>query len=231
MTNHRGTDPGTWNPSNSTPWLLRVLNTPLRSHVASGVLAGILVASMAWLWFHPESLAGDRTHQPELIADATNLVSNRQNLQNRFAAATAHRDRCNHRIDEIIHWLPDSRSWESIRASLRTVAASNEVQLISLDRGKTHQGARVAVISTRCEIHGTYNHICAFLSQLALLDWPIWCDEIRIVRDNQVDQSEVESIDSRASVECVATLSLRSPFAGKKTTAGKLIQRRATDES
>lgn len=209
---------------------LRLLCTPLRSHLASGLAAIVLIAVIAWIWCHPQTLATDHSHTQEQIDDAINLISSRERLQNRFNEATTKQNEFHQRMDAIAGWLPEKRSWESVRQSLQAVAASADVQLIGLDRGASHHGTRVAVIDARCEIQGSYPGICEFMQQLVMMEAPIWCDEVRIVRGDENELLDRDKAnESDGSVLCLATLSLRAPFAGSETAAGKLLQRRPND--
>lgn len=213
------------------PWLLRTLSTPLRSHLACGVCAIGLIGLASWIWLHPDSLATDRAHTQTQIEDAIALVSSRDRLQNRYEKASDQRQRFQNRIDQIADWLPPDRSWESIRLDLQTAAATCDVQLIALERDAAHYGSRVAVIEVRCEAQGAYANICRFLQYVAEQKHPIWCDEVRLVRNGPKNRLSRPIVSDHQSVECLATLSLRAPLAGKETTAAKLLQRRRHDET
>ncbi|MCA9140371.1 MAG: hypothetical protein KDB00_26550 [Planctomycetales bacterium] len=217
--------------ANEVPWHLRMLSTPLRSHFACGTCAVTLIGLITWLWIHPDSLASDRYHTQSQIDDAIKLVSSRHRMQNRFQSATDRRSDFDSRIEHIAEWLPEERSWESIRQNLQSVAAATNVQMTALERRTTHYGTRVAVIELRCESQGTYADVCRFLQQIADQKMPIWCDEVRLVRSGQSNLGDRYSSDEGRPVVCLATLSLRAPFAGQETTAAKLLQRRADDEN
>lgn len=214
-----------------SPLHLRVLCTPSRCHIASGLISLGLLLLIVWMWTHPETIAADRIHQPEQIQDAVTLISSCDQMQNQFELASKRRQKNHDRIEQIAKWLPANPAWDRIRSQFQSIAAANEVQLISLERGSQHEGTRVAVLDARCEIRGSYASICQFLGQVIEVEQPIWCSEIRVVRTN--DSTDVPGPDrsSNHPRTCLATISLRIPYAGKDTTAAKLLQRRSSDET
>jgi len=214
-----------------TPLPLRLLCTPLRCHIASGIVAAGLIAIAGWMGVHPEWLATDRSHTPEQIEDAITLISSRNQMHNRFNKAAEKRSRNQVRIDQISQWLPASRSWDNVRSTLQNIAASCDVTLISLDRGSSHNGKRVTVLDSKCEIQGSYEGICKFLQQIVTTDLPIWCSEIRVVRGEEWSRFSANPSANSQPVNCLASLSLRIPFAGKDTTAAKLLVRSHDNES
>ncbi|QEF99694.1 hypothetical protein Mal15_37600 [Stieleria maiorica] len=214
-----------------SPLMVHWLNTPLRCHVVCGISAFALVASSCLLWLRPELLAADRTHQPQEIAQAIELISNRNQFRNQYRQAQQQREENQSRVDRIAGWLPESRSWEDVRSVLQDLATDCDVQLVTMDRGTTHGGIRVAVLDTECEIQGTYGNVCEFLHRIVAAELPIWCDEIQVVRAEGAKRPAEASRGNHPPVRCLATLSLRVPYAGKATTAAKLLQRRSDDDS
>ncbi len=205
--------------------LLRLLSNPARSHAVSACVAVVLSSLVAWIWIYPETLSADRSHTKTQIDDAVNLINNGGALRLRFQKADEQHRQFEARINEISEWLPEKRTFESIRSELQSLASRADVQLIALDRGNTNVGTRVAVLNTRLEIQGSYKDICRFVKELAELDAPIWCDEVRIVRGNQFRDDD-DGHAAANQVKCLATLSLRAPYAGGETTGGKLLLRR-----
>ncbi|WP_182870377.1 hypothetical protein [Stieleria mannarensis] len=221
---------GTNKRRSHSPLVVRWLNTPLRCHLVCGIIAVGLVAVTCLLWLRPESLAADRTHQPQEIAEAIELISNRNQFRNQFRHAQQQREQNRLRVDRIADWLPENRSWEDVRSVLQDVAADSGVQLVTMDRGTTHGGIRVAVLDTECEIQGTYGNVCKFLHQIVTAELPIWCDEIQVVRADGSNRPAEASGGDQPPVRCLATLSLRVPYAGKATTAAKLLRQRSDDD-
>ena len=226
MRNRNGIQGHAQAASAGSPWLRRLLCTPLRCHVVGSVLALTLVALTSWIWIHPETLSADHRHTPKQIEDAISLISSSDRLQNRFKDAADQRNLHEDRIEEIATWLPAERSWDNVRSTLQSLSASSNVQMIALDRGNIHLGARIAVLDTRCEVQGSFPNVCDFLQRIVDQDLPIWCDEIRMVRGESTNRYEDRRGGGGHSIPCLATLSLRVPFAGEDTTAAKLLQRR-----
>ncbi|QDV43342.1 hypothetical protein Enr13x_31970 [Stieleria neptunia] len=210
---------------------LRWVSTPLRCHVVCGIIATGLIALASTIWIYPEILAADPSHSPQQIADAIELISSRNRLQNEFNQADERRRLTQQRIDQIAAWLPHNRSWENVRSSLQNEAAACGVQLIALDRGRPHQGKRIAVLEAECEIRGSYPDICRFLQRSVTADLPIWCDEIRLIRAAPDDRAAAAHAGNPDPVRCLATVSLRIPSAGKDTTAAKLLKRSSDHET
>ncbi|MCS7467893.1 hypothetical protein NZK35_14665 [Stieleria sp. ICT_E10.1] len=210
---------------------LRWITTPLRCHVLCGIIASVLIAITSTIWIYPEILAADQPYRPQQIAEANELISNRNRLQNQFDQADQRRRLTQERIEQIAAWLPQNRFWENVRSSLQNAAAACEVQLIALDRGRPHQGKRIAVLEADCEIRGSYPDVCRFLQRIVTADLPIWCDEIRLVRADRDHHAAATQDGNPAPVRCLATVSLRIPSAGKDTTAAKLLKRRSEHET
>ncbi|MDV6033537.1 MAG: hypothetical protein F9B45_26290 [Phycisphaera sp. RhM] len=211
--------------------LLRWVSTPLRCHVVCGIIASGLIALASTIWIYPEILAADQPYRPQQIAEAIELISSRNRLQNQFNQADQRRRLTQERIEQIAAWLPQDRSWENVRSSLQNEAAACDVQLTALDRGRAHQGKRIAVLDAECEIRGSYPDVCRFLQRIVTADLPIWCDEIRLVRADHDHHAAATHDVHPAPVRCLATVSLRIPSAGKDTTAAKLLKRRSEDET
>ena len=210
---------------------LRWVSTPLRCHVVCGIIATGLIAVASSIWIYPETLAADQSHSPQQIADAIELISSRNRLQNQFNRADERRRLNQQRVDQIAAWLPQHRSWENVRSSLQNEAAACDVQLIALDRGRPHTGKRIAVLDADCEIRGSYPDVCRFLQRIVTADLPIWCDEIRLVRADTDDRLAATHAGNPPPVRCLATVSLRIPSVGKDTTAAKLLKRRSDHET
>ena len=115
-------------------------------------------------------------------------------------------------------WLPTQRDWIETRTSLQELADSCDLRIAALEQGNKHFGKRVSVFELRCELIGNYVDVCHFLQRLSELAEPIWCDEARLLRNEDDDRLRDQNIG-----ECVASLSLRAPFAGKGSAAEKLF--------
>lgn len=203
-----------------------LFDTPLKCHAIGVTLAVVLLGINTWVWFHPSSLAPQSAHTETEIDEAIQLITNRDEIRTRFALAEQEHKSQLDAIHEIENWLPESRNWSEVRAIIQALCAESEVQLVAIEQGSQHVGQRVAVLETRCEIQGTYVDLCSFLQKLPQIDLPLWCDEVRVVRSDEAASLEAPQGDPNRETLCLATVSIRVPFAGKGTTAEKLLKRR-----
>ncbi len=208
--------------NSSRRWIESVLATPFRCHAICSTIAALLLIAIGWIWIHPEWLASDPNCPPELQQENVQLISMRDQLMNDYHRADQINKRQRANIRDIQAWLPERQPWDQIRSSVQSVAIQSHVQLVALDRGKTHAGTRVSVQEALCEVHGSYSHLCQFLKRLSELPSPFWCGEIRMVRKQDLAR---ESSMGDATPRCLATLTIRVPFAGKGTIAKKLLNR------
>ena len=97
----------THSSSAASSFPLRLLCTPMRSHLASGLAAIVLIAVIAWIWCHPQTLATDHAHMQEQIDDAINLISDAgDNAANRgFFIEGWDNDDGTHRLSSSSRWI------------------------------------------------------------------------------------------------------------------------------
>lgn len=200
-------------------WLAEKLATSTRCHLLGVTATACLLLANSWLWSNPTIFTADRNHSEAELTESIQLISSSSALQNQYAAVKQQREESDALIDAVEAWLPREQNWTTLRATLQALADEQGLDVIALERGSEHFGTRVAVIDIHCEVEGTYFGVCKFLQQLSNRERPLWCDEIRLQRENE-DAPEGQSPKQRF---CVAVMSLRAPFAGKDSHAQKLF--------
>ncbi|QDT10006.1 hypothetical protein [Planctomycetes bacterium K23_9] len=183
-------------------------------HVMSACVAACLAIATAWVWQNSYWFAGDKLHSQEQIHDAIELISQSAEIRQQHAAAKLETAARSDDAAEIRHWLPLSVDWDKQKRFLVQLAQQTDVELVDVEKKQVHVGMRVGTVTSTCQINGTFDQICQFLSQLPRASTPIWCDGVKLKRSRE---------KANQPNRCQATLSLRSPFTGQKTIAEKII--------
>ncbi|MEO1525939.1 MAG: type 4a pilus biogenesis protein PilO [Planctomycetota bacterium] len=195
------------------------LGTSTRCHMLGAAVSSLLVIAIFWLWSDPVLLVNDPKHSPEQLAESIRLISSGSALRNEYQQVMRTRDETQVLVDDARQWLPTSIEWTALRTSLQAQAIEHGLDVISLERGNEHKGERVSVLDVHCELEGSYLEVCQFLEALAAAKRPMWCDEIRLQRED----NEIRS-GTPGTTRCLAVLSLRAPFAGEGTVGERLLK-------
>ncbi|MEL6110186.1 MAG: hypothetical protein AAFU85_29585 [Planctomycetota bacterium] len=205
-------------------WLAEKLATSTRCHLLGVTTTTLLLLAISWLWSNPTLFTADGNYSEAELTESIQLISSSSALQNRYAAVKQRRDESDTLIDSVEAWLPREQNWSMLRGSLQTLADEQDLDVIALERGSEHFGTRVSILDIHCEVEGSYFNVCKFLERLSNREHPLWCDEIRLQRENE----DTPVGPSRQERVCVAVMSLRAPFAGKGSDAQKLLEMGAT---
>ena len=208
------------NRSDSATWYEPLLASRARCHLLGGSLSLALATGIAWIWFNADYFAKDERYSLKQIEQATQLVSEADSLRRTYADHVLVTNQNAVRKKEIEQWLPLAIDWNKASGQIDDLADEHNLRLTSLHRGDEMKGGRVAVQKATCEVVGSYSDLCKFLHEIANGPQPVWCDSIRIHR--------VQDEDAEAAT-CTASVSLRLPFAGPNTIAGKLLRSERPD--
>lgn len=210
------------NRNRDTSQLDWLFASALRCHLFGAVVTLAMAGALAWVvtrgdTFWKTLLPPD----PEIdLVDAVALVDQHERWQSREVAAKQKRRNLGARVRAIRGWLPEAVDWEVVRQDFESMADAADVSILDLDPGESQIGGRVGVLQVTCRLRGDYASFCRLLHQLAHQDQPIWCHEIRLERA-PASPAEGTVVPGKP---CLATLSLRIPYAAAGTAAGKLLQ-------
>jgi Tfp pilus assembly protein PilO len=154
------------------------------------------------------------------LNDAAALIENADQWRQLYTANFRTSQAVDQRVRSLATWLPESVDWPSTEKEIRSIGESAGLKFQAIKLGDRHVGTRVGVVSSSCDVQGSYSSLCRFLSALDQRPQPIACSEIKLHRTAGDAESETE----RTTPLCRATLSLRIPFAASGTAAGSLLR-------
>ena len=200
-------------------WLF---TSAVRCHLVGAAVTLTLAGATGWVVtrgdaFWKTLLPSDPTIG---LAEAASLIEQQPRWEKREAALRQRRADALARAEVIRRWLPASvDSMVAAREDLETLIGESDLSLLDLEQGDPQQGGRLGVVPVTCRVRGTYPAICQLLKSLATRPQPAWCSGIRIERapTSPADGAVVPG------EPCLATLSLRLPFAAPGTAAGRLL--------
>ena len=153
------------------------------------------------------------------LNDAAALIENADQWRQLYTVNFRTSQAVDQRIRSIASWLPESVDWPSTENEIRSIGESAGLTFLTIKQGDRHVGTRVGVVSSTCDVQGSYGSLCRFLNELHARPQPIACSEIQLHRTVGDAESEAE----KTAPPCRATLSLRIPFAASGTAAGSVL--------
>lgn len=208
--------------------LARMTSTVPRCHVIGCVTAVVLILGTAWIWSWNSNHADSIEYEGTVVDlnDAAALLENAEQWRQLYTVNYRQSRVVDDRSQSIASWLPTSVDWTKTENDIRLIADSTGLSILAIQSGDVHVGTRVGVVSSSCEVQGSYQALCRFLHELACRTQPIACSEIRL---NRLVGEDDELANGTPS--CNVTLSLRIPFAAAGTAAEQLLQPEASDAS
>jgi hypothetical protein len=202
-------------------WFSRLTSTVTRCHLLGSITSIALIIFITWVWsrnqVHVTTIqVGDMVID---LNEATALNENADQWRQLYTVNFRRSQSVEERADLINAWLPQSVDWPNTEQDIRSIGDSVELTTLVIKRGKSHVGMRVGVVVATCEVEGSYQSLCRFLSELKDRPQPIACSEIKLQRLGESTNIESEG----PSQPCKATLTLRIPFAAMGTAAGQLL--------
>lgn len=203
-------------------WLSRVAATVPRGHFVGAVASIALILCTGWVWSLNARSAQTLECEGTLVDlnDARALIANSGQWRKQYTITWAASKNVDSQVAEISRWLPRDTDWAELERTLRTLAASSEIKVMSVQKGDCHVGSRVGILLATCNVRGTYKSLCEFLNQLTSQSRPLACSAIKLQRVPQ--QTADANLDSSQG-QCAATITLRIPYAEKGTVAGRLL--------
>lgn len=201
-------------------FLERLTSTVNRCHVLGAVAATALIVGIGWISsFRSDVAEIDCGGTLVNLNDARALIENADQWRRQYTIEYTRSREVDKLANSISLWLPRAVDEQRVEQGVRAFGDQTETTILSYERGDQHIGKRVGVATATCTVQTTYRSLCEFLNALSQRPQPIACSEIRIHRVI----TDEGSVSQSTETTCTATLSLRIPFAGKGTAAGRLL--------
>jgi Tfp pilus assembly protein PilO len=201
-------------------WLSNMTSTVVRCHLWGSLLSVALIMGIVWVGslndgLEQEVVAGGITID---LYDAALLIDNADQWWTIYAKNMQQKQALQARIEQVGAWLPRSCDWAIVEKNIRELAAVQGLKISAVQQGQRHVGIRVGVITVACEVTGSYESLCQFINQLSKQTHPIACSEIKLTC---APSDQTEGLHN--AVSCLASLTLRVPFAAKDSIADQLL--------
>ncbi len=208
--------------------LASMTSTVPRCHVMGCATAVLLIIGIAWIWSWNSNRTASIEYEGTVVDlnDAAALLENADQWRQLYTVNYRQSQMVDKRAQSIASWLPKSVDWPKTENELRSIGDSTGLAILAIQRGEVHVGTRVGILSSSCEVHGSYHALCRFLHELASLPQPIACAQVQL---NRLVGDDDEPANGTPS--CSATLSLRVPFAAASTAAERLLLPETSDAS
>jgi hypothetical protein len=194
---------------------MRPANNVMMCHAIGALVTAALLTAIFWISQNRLAFSSDQNHTASQVSEATRLISNSDDIRQRFVSLQSDSAKYRSKAKTIKNWLPPSINFDQQRVSLQQLANDCGLKLSRLKREGICDGTRLSVATATCRVDGTLDQICLFLHKLPSSDSPVWCSGVSI-KSSEQDGSESDA--------CTATIDLRLPFVGQNTIAEKLTR-------
>ncbi len=199
----------------------RMTSTVRRCHLMGAITTTALMLCIGWVWSRNQSGVAEIVCGGTVVnlGDARELIENADQWRQKYTVNYTASQDIDERVRSIFAWLPKTVDWSGVEQDIRSIGATTEITILTLEQGDQHVGKRVGVVTATCHLQGSYQSLCKFLNELSNQTHPIACSEITLQRVTADKGREPRTAETR----CTARLSLRIPFAASGTAAGQLL--------
>ncbi len=199
----------------------RLTSTVNRCHMLGAIVATALMLGIGWVWSFNQSevLQIECGGTVVNLDDARGLIENANQWRQQYTVGYTESQDIDKLVKSISMWLPKSVDWSTAERDIRSIGTTTEMTILAIEQGDHHVGKRVGIVTATCSVQGSFHSLCEFLNELSKRPHPIACSEITLHRLTADEKRDAGT----AKTGCIATLSLRIPFAASGTAAGQLL--------